>query len=167
MGVVPLSFDNERLDVKKAMKIRPRMSINLFFDHVLKRCQNKLREMLCFDESNSYTFSENYELTEILRLLVNLKIDKDYKTRTAEDYVLYLKKKKEVQDKFKANANESVIFPIKEMYTKYPSKYLDWLPMINNQLLRNSHQTLEDGILIYNPKLWEELHKLFVGLSEA
>lgn len=167
MGVLPLSLaDKEGLDVKKAMEIRPQMSIGLFFDHVLKHCKNESRERLCFDQSNSWTFTESDDITEVLRLLKGLKIDTNHKTRAAENYVSYMKKKKDVQDEFKVYTNQTVLLPIKEMYAKYPSKYLDWLPMINNQLLRDSHLKLDDEILIYNPQLWEELHKLFAEFEE-
>lgn len=167
MGIVALSFDDERFDVKNAMKVRPRMSIEFFYDHVLKRCKNNSAEFLCFDQTNVWTFTENEEITEVLRILKDLKIDTNYKNRAAANYVSYLKMKRKIQDKFKAYTDQTVILSIKEMYVKYPSKYLDWLQMINNHLLRDSHQTLDDEILIYNPKLWEELHKIFVELEEA
>lgn len=79
----------------------------------------------------------------------------------------YLPTKKVIQDQFKMFLNSSTFLTVKEMYEKYPSKYLDWLPMINGQLLSDSRITLEDKILIHNPLLFGELHKLFVQLEET
>lgn len=161
MGILKLSDDEEQLDVKKAMVVRPAMAIELFFDHEIDYCKNGTMEMLCFQQSDYFTFSENYEIDEILGILKSLKIDENYKHRAAKIYVTYLKLKKIVQDKFEVYSKEFIIVKIKEMYTRYPSKYLDWQAMINSQLLRNSQQTLDDEILIYNPQLWKALHTLF------
>lgn len=166
MGIVLHADENNKLDVKKAMAVRPSMWIEIFFDHVIKYCKSGSVEVLCFDQSDHWTFAENFELTEILEEIKDLKIDASYKNRAAENYVYFLKMKKPIQDKFKAHTNTTVNIKIEELYARYPSKHLDWLLMINNQLLQDSQQTLDDEILIHNPQLWDKLHELFMQFDD-
>lgn len=133
----------------------------------MKHCQHQSSEFLCLQPNDYYTFSEIFDLTEIREILKNLKIAESHKDRIAKDLVSYLITKQATQDKFKQKHTEFVILKIKEMYEKYPSKYLDWLPMINNQLLSDSQRSLDDKILIYNPQLLEGLYKLFTETDET
>lgn len=132
--------------MKKALKFLAAPSFRLFFDSDMEYCMKNLQEMLCLKQNSFFTFSKVFELSEITRILKSLKIDPEYKVRTAKDFVSYIKMKKIVQDEFKPNSNDTEIFTIKEMYEKFPSKHLDWLPMINNQLLKDSQRTLNDTI---------------------
>lgn len=91
----------------------------------------------------------------------------NYKNGIAKDFISYLKLKTDIQNNFKGNSNESMILTIKEMYEKYSSKYLDWLQIINNQLLNDSQRTLEDPIMIRNPQLFYAVYKLFAEQEET
>lgn len=122
---------------------------------------------MCLKQTNYYTFSEIFELTEIREILRNLKIDESLKDRIAKNFVSYLMMKKVTQNKFKPNDAEFVLLKIMEMYEKYPSKNLDWLQIINHQLLNDSQKSLDDKILIYNPQLLEGLYKIFAELDET
>lgn len=168
IGIIPVSAENNfgQVDVKNAVVFLPAPSTRLFFDHDMAYCKNESQEMLCLKQMDYFTFSEVFELSEITGILKSLKIDPEYKLSIAKDFVSYIKMKKAVQDEFKPNANDSEIFTIKQMYEKWPSKHLNWLPMINNQLLSDSQRTLNDTILIHNPLLLEGLYKVFVDLEE-
>lgn len=169
VGIIQVSpeDDAERLNVKNAMASLSNLATRLFFDHLMTYCKNESRDMLCLKQNDYWTFSEIYELTEILETLRSLKVDASYKARIAKDFESYLIMKKTIQDKFRPNSNESLVLTIKEMYGKYPSKHLDWLQMINNQLLSDSQTTLEDEIMIFNPQLLEGLYKLLTELEET
>lgn len=172
MGIFQVSKkdDTERLDLRNAMTSLSVFSIWLFFDFDLKSdsCEIESRKILCINEHNYYTFSEIFELSEISETLTNLHTDAHFKERIAKNFVGYLKMKKPIQDQFQSdNSTEPAIFTIKEIYDKYPSKHLDWLPLINNLLLNDVQKTMDDEISISNPKLFDRLFKLFVEQDEA
>lgn len=159
--------DAERLDVKNAMDSLSNLATRLFFNHFMTYCKNDLGDSLCLKQDDYWTFKNNYKKAEILEALRSLHVDVNYKSRIATDFESYLMMKKSIQEKFRPNANESLILTIRKMYEKYASKHLDWLQMINNQLLNDSQRTLEDEIVIFNPQLLEGLHKLFVELEDS
>lgn len=123
--------------------------------------------MLCLNQNGDYTLSEFHELPQTLEILKSLKISKTYKVQLANHFKSYLTTKKTIQEKFKSNSGETAIMTIREMTEKYSSKHLDWLQMINKQLLRDSQKTLDDRILIENLQLLKELHTLFEKLEET
>lgn len=153
-------------DIGKFIKAQPDLSIRLFFDHQMTFCKNDSQEMLCMALNYYWTYSDDWELNGIVEALSSLLVIKETKFRVVQDFVEYLQTKKTVQDGLKANIQESEVLKIKELYKKYPSKYLDWLQIINNQLLAESQRTLEDEIMIFNPKLTEGLYQLFVKLDD-
>lgn len=164
LGIVTISRDEKavQLDVKNAMAVLSAISTRVFFDTDVAFC----KEMLCFLLNDRYTFSEIYELS-LQEIFKYLHLDENYELQIRRDFSFYLQIKSIIQDKFKPYANETIILTISEINQKYPSKYLDWLHMINSQLLIDSHMTLDDKILIYNPRLMEGLHKLFTALEET
>lgn len=169
MGIVKVSVEDEteQLDVQKAIAFLPLMSVSLFLGRNVTFCNNQSREMLCLQQDNFYTFRKLFEFNVITEKMKNLKIDSTYKDRIAKDFISYLKLKSTVQDHFKNKSSEPVILKIKEMYEKYPSKYLDWLQIINNQLLSESQRTLDDEVMIRNPELLTAVYDLFAEQKET
>lgn len=94
-------------------------------------------------------------------------MDVAYKVKIATDFKHFLKMKKRVQDKFIKNIVEPEISTIREIVEKYTSKRIDWLQMINNQVLNDSKKTLDEKILIENTQLLEKLFELFNELEET
>lgn len=116
--------------------------------------------------NNYWTYSDDWELNGIVEALSSLLVDKKTKFEVVKSFDDYLQTKKKVQDVLKFNILDTEVVKIRELYERYPSKYLDWLQIINNQLLTESHRTLDDDIMIFNPKLAEGLHELFVKLDD-
>lgn len=137
----------------------------IFFNREIVYCKNGTIEMLCLrDLVNSDTEEDTEIISDVFK---NLNLNGNYKTRIEKDVKLYMMSKKLILDSFKSDSNETVILTIAEMYEKYPSKHLDWLQMINNQLLSDSQVTLDDQILIQVPQSFDKLFKLFADLEET
>lgn len=159
-----LEHDKQVLNLKKAIIYLFDTTFPLFFDHVVSFCKNGSKEILCFehDDSNKDSKILAYEKFEQLK---KLKLDESYKKQIVDDFISFMTLKKEVQGKISDPKSETLT--IAELYEKYPSPYLDWLPLINSWLLKDLKQTLDDKILIKRPDLFEELFKIFEGLEET
>lgn len=153
-------------DVKKFIESQPDLSIRLFFDYEMTFCKNGSKEFLCMGSNNYWSYSDDWELNATVDALRNLLVDKPTKFKVVGAFIDYLKMKKKVQKKLKLNSSDIEVVKIKELYERFPSMYLDWLQIVNNQLLIESHRTLEDEIMIFNTKRTQGLHKLFVEVDD-
>lgn len=166
-GIVLISLDDstEQFNVTKAINDWSYEIIDRFFGREIAFRQNGDFEILCLEIVRD---QDIYELTELVsEIFKNLKLNENSKTRIEKDFKLYLVSRKLIQDSFESDTNETVIVEIMEMYKKYPSKHLDWLHMINNQLSSDSQVALQDKILINDPKSFGRLFKLFAELDET
>lgn len=153
-------------DVKKFIEAQPDLSIRLFFDYEMTFCRNGSKEFLCMGSNNYWSYSDDWELNATVDALSSLLVDKSTKFAVVQGFVDFLQKKMKVQNRLRYNITDIEVLKIKELYERYPSKYLDWLQIVNNQLLVESKRTLEDEIMIFNTKRTEGLHKLFVKLDD-
>lgn len=155
------------MNVRNAMSVLSVYSIQIFFDHDLKYCTEDSRQKLCLElEFFTVSHATDNGVSDILEKLESLKID--HKDQMAKDLLTYLEMKKISQDQFKSfDSNEKMILTIKELNERYPSKYLNWLQMINEHLMADSQQTPDSEILIRNPKLFKALHRLFAKQEET
>lgn len=175
MGIirVPLEDDAGLINVKKAMVSLSYLSIELFFDHFLAHCTIDSIEMFCLYQDDDLIEIDG--LTETLEILKNLKIDANYKISIAKDFISFLDMKASFLARLKKfgvfslaenSSFPAVIMPIGELSKIFPSKHLDWLEMINNQLPIDSQKTLDDQILIHNPRLFTGMYSFFVHAEE-
>lgn len=148
------------------MAFLSKYSLRIIFDHDLTYCKNGKSEIMCLKSYDFFTFSDLFNVTDIFEMIRNLKMDKSYKKRIAENFVSFLKLKTPIQNQTKLNENESVILTFKDMFEQLPTKHLDWLEIVNSQLLNDSHVKLNDTILVQNPQLLEGLFNLFAKLDE-
>lgn len=65
-----------------------------------------------------------------------------------KDFVTYVAMKKDLQELIRDSTGKPFILKIKKLNELYPSEHLDWLQLINSQLLNDSQKTLNDKILI-------------------
>lgn len=166
LGILPASIedDTERLNVKSAMKYLSEEIIDVFFDRTVIYCDHEMVEMLCLEKVRG---QEIYKYPELVsEMFENLQLNKNYKNRIEEGLELYLGKRKLTEDSFESDCNDTMILQIKELNEKFPSKHVNWLQMINNQLLNDSLVTTEDKILIRDPQSFEKFYILFAELEE-
>lgn len=174
-GFLPYNTESDvkKLNLTNGFAVHTLTLIKLFFDHDITICKREERQMLCFDHAGYswvYPSVKIIKSTVVLELFQRFQVDINNKMQIAIDYESFLRMKKAAVD-FKgqqqSDSNGPMIVTIRELYEKYQSEHLDWLQMINKQLLSDSKNTLDDEILIWNPQLFERLYRIFVGLDET
>lgn len=159
---LPFIFKNtstdDNFDIKTLFEQEPGHSINVFMDHIFLLCKNPINDssdILCFRTTNDWGSSTRYE-SDMEYTLTKFNIQESLKKDMIKDLTVFLSLKERLQEKLKA-AGRSEILKISQLNRRFHQFNLDWLKMINSQLLKKSQLTEEDEILIENPELIQNL----------
>lgn len=165
-------WNEKNFDIKTLFEQEPESSLWIFLDQFLSRCDDprdnsnasSSTEILCIktDDTWRYLKREEQDSRDILKLF---KLDDDVKERAFNDYNNFLMNKKPVQVEL-TGKKESEVLKIKDLKTKFPELNLNWLKIINNQLLRQSQVTEDDDILMGKPDLLRALLTLLVDMDK-
>lgn len=161
------NWNEKNFDIKTLFEQEPESSLWIFLDQFLSRCndpRDNSTEILCIkaDDTWRYIKREEQDSRDILKLF---KLDDDVKARAFNDYNNFLMKKKPVQVEL-SGKKETEVLKIKDLKTKFPELNLNWLKIINNQMLRQSQVTEEDDILMGKPDLLRALLTLLVDMDK-
>ena len=137
--------------------------MKLFFDHELERCVKNSTEYLCFQMSTGWKFTTEDE-KDATNLLKHLKLPEDQINEIVDDFLHFLRKKKLIQEEFE-EMNEPEVIKIADLSEKFPQIKLDWLELINNQMLSNLKVSGNDEILFENPRMMVEHLNEFANLK--
>lgn len=162
------TWSDENFDIKTLFEEEPLHATLVFLDHKLTRCKNPKNEtendVLCFNMDNGWRVAKNV-MNDTIDILEPFKLSESAKARAVKDFIDFLSLKNVHQKKFKDNAKPEV-FKIREFNSKFSQLNLDWLKIINSQLLGKSKLTEEDEIVIENPELFQHLLTLIATLEK-
>lgn len=137
-----------------------------FLGHEISgRCndpRNSSNEILCFRFQSSSTSPGHRR--DILEMFKSLSMNGNLKVQATESYLTFLNSKQLLEKEF--NSSEKMVFRIKELPRMFPNLTLDWVKLINENLLSHSHITDDDEIGIEKLKLFEKLSELFTSLEK-
>lgn len=135
----------------------PLHSSRFFLDHKLTKL-DKTSASLYFEMNDDWIYKPfmKYVTKEIL-------LDYSGRDTTVQDFLGFMLQKKEIHSKLMEKLEPEIFF-IKELKNKF-SNEIDWLTIINQQLLEDSKVTEDHKILIGNPELLRQLLKLFSNTS--
>lgn len=154
------TWDDESFDIRKLFYHSTDHATFLFLDHRFARCKDprdEMNEIVCFKMNNGWRFNNKVEndTLDILKAFDSL-INDDVKKAAVKDFLDFLFIKKPLQDKLIQQAKPEVM-KIDEMAIRFPNLDIDWLKVLNTQLMKTSQLSKDDEILIGNPKLMQEL----------
>ena len=154
---------NGQLTENILFDLYPDLMMKLFFDHQLERCVKNSDEYLCFTMSTGWKFTTE-DKKDATRVLKHLKLSEDQITEIVDDFIHFLRKKKLIQDEFEEMSESSVV-KIADLSEKFPQINLDWLKLINSQMLSDLKVSENDEIFIENPRMMTEHFNEFANLK--
>lgn len=160
-------WNEKNFDVETLFEQEPESALWIFLDQFLSRCddpRDNSTEILCFKADDKWRFikREEQDSKDILKLF---KLDDDVKEDAFNDYNNFLMKKQPVQVEL-TGKREMEVLKIKDLKKKFPELNLNWLKIINNQLLRQSQVTEDEEILLGKPDLMRALFALLVDMDK-
>lgn len=170
MGGSPLvtngTWNVSNFDPKVWFDFEPNFATILFLQHHLNQCKdprNQSREILCFQADRKKYHGKLEQ--ETLRVLKSLKLNQSAKEAATESAINFILRKKSIVGELENMAKFEVV-KIKDLAAKFPKYNLNWLKIINDQLMKKSRQTGDDEILIENPEMMTQLFKLMEETKE-
>jgi hypothetical protein len=161
------TWDNERFDLQNLFYREPDHATFLFLDHKLLRCKdprNTSSKVLCFRMNNGWKFGEKVE-NDTLDILKPLQLDSDVKVAAVKNFIEFLQIKRPLQNKF-SKTGKAKIVQIKNLKEMFPNLDLDWLKIVNLQLMEHSQKSEDDEIMIENPELMQQLATVLTKLDK-
>lgn len=170
MGGSPLvtsgTWNSSNLDPKVWFDFEPNFSTIFFLQHHLNQCKdprNQSQEILCFQADQKKYHGKLQQ--ETLRVLKSLKLNQHAKEAATESVIDFITRKKSIVEEL-GNVAKFEVVKIKDLTAKFPKYNLNWLRIINDQLMKKSRQTGDDEILIENPEMMTQLFKLMEETKE-
>ena len=154
----------ENFEIDTLFEAQTNHAMTLFFDHFLNRCKFENIEKLCLKMKIFWRYNKEVKI-DLPNILKPLKLPEEQKEQAVNDFLNFLLIKQPIQMEFR-NLSAPEIIKIKDLNRKFPEVQLDWLNLVNKQLLSRSKVTEDDEILIENPKLLGELLKAFAKLDK-
>lgn len=155
------SWENESFNISKLFTSEPDLATKLFLGHHLARCddpRNISREILCFKGDTEFIKSDKLEndFTYILRFM---HIDSNLVEKGVKSLIDFMQKQETVRNETKA---VSLVMTIEELKYKFAMIPINWLELINSQMLRDSQVTEKEEIFVENPETMENLATLLM-----
>lgn len=146
----PDSWKEENFDVKKWFRSEPELTMKALLCYSLERIGTE--GVLGFKTSahcNDTTFVES----DMEYVLEHWNLDKNSRAKAVKEYLDFFEFRKKV---YEANDIKNLTtFKVRDLQDMFPQ--LDWLNMINSQLLTHNQVKEDDEISIENMQLLESL----------
>lgn len=170
MGGSPLvtngAWNVSNFNPKVWFDFEPNFATILFLQHHLNQCKdprNQSQEILCF-QADQKKYHGKLE-QEILKVLKSLKLNQSAKEAATESAINFILRKRSIVGELENIAKFEVV-KIKDLAAKFPKYNLNWLKIINDQLMKKSRHTGDDEILFENPDMMTQLFKLMEETKE-
>lgn len=153
--------DDEFFNIEKLFQSEPDHATWIFLDARLTRRndpRNVSKEILCFEVEYFWTYEENFE-NDTLNILKSFNISRLQKEKIAKNFAHFLSIKLPKIFKlyqFADPTRDSSFWKIGDLKNKLTGFNLNWLKIINDQLMADSHVSESDEILVENIELMRQ-----------
>lgn len=153
------AWDTNTFDFKNLFYQPPLFATVLFLGHELNRCsdpRNSSNRVLCLKITNDFKFDMSSIRSDIAQVFVPLKLDKAMIKVAVNNFVDFIKFKQNLEENLK-NRSERKILKIRDLRREFPQLNVDWLKVVNDQMMSEEKMTEDDVIGIENPELVRQL----------
>lgn len=162
------AWSSKNYDVKLSFELDPKVAQITFLSHDLSHCRdprNNSNEILCFKFYDDSLVNQVILSDESLRFLKPLKLTEDSKRGAFKNVDTFRSLKMPILVRLK-NESRAKVFKIRDLAAWSQPLNLNWLKIINDQVLPDVQVTEDDEILVDKEELMRELIML-LATSEA